>query len=194
MCTQGANRDARSDRGESRKPRFCRDCERKRPRASPCGKARGRQIPSTGISGSLSFQRKTMVFGGLVLKSYPVSAQAVAFGGDPLGNETATVAAEDENRGAAQGRGSNTRSRWQHRRRRLRGRPVTVCIPVPHSPHRTDRPQQGRQGVHRHLEVADIGAARATQDRQFADRIPFDGWEDAIPALELCPGFRPLSA
>jgi uncharacterized Zn-binding protein involved in type VI secretion len=42
-----------------------------------------------------------MVFGRLVPKSYPVSAQAVALGGDPLGNETATAAVEDENRSEA---------------------------------------------------------------------------------------------
>jgi len=37
--------------------------------------------------------------------------------------------------------------------------------PPPPSPHRIDRPQQGRQGVPAHLEVADIGAARSATAR-----------------------------
>jgi hypothetical protein len=59
--------------------------------------------------------------------------------------------------------------------------------PTP-SPHYTDRLRQGPPGVHGHLEAAEIGAARATHPRQFADQIPFECWEDAIPLMELCPG------
>jgi integrase len=93
-------------------------------------------IPSTGISGSLSFPRKTVVFEGLVPKSYPVSAQAVALGGDPLGNETATAAVEDENRSEAKGRRSNTRSRVATSPK-AGGHPVIVGTTRPPPPHKS---------------------------------------------------------
>jgi hypothetical protein len=45
-------------------------------------------IPSTGIVDSLFRPRKTVVFGRHFLKSTHVSAQAVAFGGNPLKRKT----------------------------------------------------------------------------------------------------------
>ena len=87
-------------------------------------------------------------------QSYPVSAQAVALGGNPLVNETATVAAEDENRSKAQGPGWNTRSRVAASPKATGGHLVAarVCaLPHPSFPHRIEQVQHGSQDVHGQL-------------------------------------------
>jgi len=54
------------------------------------------QVPSTGISGSLSCPRKTSVSGNHFHKSTPVSVQAVALGGQPLKRRTGIAGGEVE--------------------------------------------------------------------------------------------------
>lgn len=68
-CSQRTNVAAGADEGEAREPRFCRDLERKQPRASPCGKARGWRIPSTGVEKTRFSSRNPEMNGGGDVKS-----------------------------------------------------------------------------------------------------------------------------
>jgi hypothetical protein len=146
----------------------------------------GNSLPPAGIIGSLSFPRKTTVFGGLVPKSYPVSAQAVALGGDPLGNETATVAAEDEHRSEAQGRRSNTSIR-SAASPKAGGHPVIVGANRPPSP----RPQTVCEtGLRAFTDTSRSPTSVRPEPPRHASRPP----RDTIPPLELCPSLGPPSA
>jgi hypothetical protein len=59
--------------------------------------------------------------------------------------------------------------------------------PTP-SRHGIERLGDRRQGVHRDLQVADIGPTGPTHLRQPLDQIPFESWQDAISRMELSPG------
>jgi hypothetical protein len=87
-CTQEPHMDARGDEAQEEKHSFRRVCVALRPGASPCGNAEKKPIPSTGIRGSRSRPRKTVVFGGRFLKSTHVSAQTVALRGCSLQRRT----------------------------------------------------------------------------------------------------------
>jgi len=63
VCPQAAYRDARGDEAREVKHGFRRVCVALRPGASACGSAEKKPVPSTGIRGSRSCRRKTVVYG-----------------------------------------------------------------------------------------------------------------------------------